>query len=61
MKPSYEELTQRVKELEAENENLRKSLANAKRRLDALESYNSRRYQHEQDYLPYEDDDRRGD
>lgn len=50
-----------LKKLREENETLKRRLANLQKRLKAYQSYDNRRHQHDQDYLPYEDDDRRGD
>ena len=56
--PSPEE---RIQELEAEVALLKRRLANANKQLRAYQSYESRRHSYDADYLPYEDDDRRGD
>lgn len=52
---------ERIAELEKLVETLRSRLKKANEQLARYQRDDSRRYRYENDYLPYEDDDRRGD
>jgi len=54
-------LENRIKELEAEVVVLKRKLANANKQLKSYRDYDNRHQRYDADYLPYEDDDRRGE
>lgn len=57
MEESIEVLKQRIVDLEAKNERLKKVNRNLRLRLDRFTQQQSRQYRYEQDYLPYPEDD----
>jgi molecular chaperone GrpE (heat shock protein) len=50
---------ERIAELEKDNERLRKTIKRLRAEIESYRRHSRRSYKDEQDYLPYEEDDRR--